>query len=498
MYSHFEDSQSEVRKDYSEKFIEKYNYGERDKAMSYLDRSDIDIDVNYDEGSFLVQAVQEDDVELLEKLFEKGAMLGLTRALEWAAYNGHISCMELLIRHGADPDTLKGTSARTNHSRTRAFFAKQALVKTEESTANALANHFDIHRAAISSNTNHSRLPLSEQPFEPQLPSTASASTSGEIRESAHDLAVNGAHHSKSGTFTNPPLESIVYKKENLAEFSKTIIAEIHRISESSDLSQEERIRMMELGRTSVELTHFKTDNFILVRTYQEETGRLVKRFSSNPEAIAVDESYEILSTKLHYAEEKIFELAFAELNRRLSVEGSGDKDFVPKVVVVDIFDKRGVHLDICNETNFIKTSPVVICKTNEDKIYLISNSKKPVRADIVDFLQSKFVDALISKPIYQVYLDPLFIAFKIDEQQKAGTPLKLVWEELRKYEKQIISREAWLALRREKDTPIKPKYHLIEEFTTDKLFEKFNTAVISTDKGPVLPGPAEAYNEVL
>jgi hypothetical protein len=69
-------NQPEAKKDYNEKFIEKYNYRERDKALSYLDRDDIDLDINYEEGSFLIQAIREDDAELVKSCLRKGLMLG--------------------------------------------------------------------------------------------------------------------------------------------------------------------------------------------------------------------------------------------------------------------------------------------------------------------------------------------------------------------------------------------------------------------------------------
>lgn len=108
---------------YNEKFYEKYGYGKREKALSYLDRNLLDVD--YDKGSFLFQAVNEDDPELLDKLLEKGARKKVGDAFEWAAYNGKISCMKVFIKHGMKTSFLKGKVASTNHRLTREFLANQ-------------------------------------------------------------------------------------------------------------------------------------------------------------------------------------------------------------------------------------------------------------------------------------------------------------------------------------------------------------------------------------
>ena len=71
------------------------------------------IDVDYDKGYFLTIAAREGDDEMLEALIEKGANVNIDNesALIAAANKKYESCIKLLIREGANPDSLKFTTA---------------------------------------------------------------------------------------------------------------------------------------------------------------------------------------------------------------------------------------------------------------------------------------------------------------------------------------------------------------------------------------------------
>jgi hypothetical protein len=89
----------------NEKFKEEYIFGDKEKAREYLDR----IDVDYDEGYFLIKAAQKGDVEVLRALLEREARVGLDDALGAAAREGDIECAKVLIQAGADPKSFIGT-----------------------------------------------------------------------------------------------------------------------------------------------------------------------------------------------------------------------------------------------------------------------------------------------------------------------------------------------------------------------------------------------------
>lgn len=100
----------------NEKFLQAYVLESREKAIKdYLENSDVDIDVNYKEGLFLIKAAQAGDVKALELLIEKGANVGLVEALSYAADYKHMDCVEFLLRKGVDPNALKGTETYRNH-----------------------------------------------------------------------------------------------------------------------------------------------------------------------------------------------------------------------------------------------------------------------------------------------------------------------------------------------------------------------------------------------
>jgi hypothetical protein len=86
---------TESIEDVNEYFESLYTDGKRTEAMKYFDK----INVDYDEGIFLLRAAEDNDVELVEFLLEKKPQLGVFDALEQAAYFGHIKSTELLLNY---------------------------------------------------------------------------------------------------------------------------------------------------------------------------------------------------------------------------------------------------------------------------------------------------------------------------------------------------------------------------------------------------------------
>ena len=79
----------------NERFESLYTDGKREEAMEYLDK----INVDYDEGIFILRAVEDNDVKLVKLLLEKKPQLGVFDAFEQAAYLGHIESTELLLNY---------------------------------------------------------------------------------------------------------------------------------------------------------------------------------------------------------------------------------------------------------------------------------------------------------------------------------------------------------------------------------------------------------------
>jgi hypothetical protein len=390
--NYLEQGQSEVEKDYNEEFINEYNYGDRPKAIRYLEK-DL-VDPNYGEGAFLSQAARENDVGLIAKLFEKGATAGLAKALEWAALKGHTSCMELLIKHGADPDALKGKLAYTNNSSTRQFLAERKLEK-EESVANILVKSPDISSTITSSTSaNSNNTLINERLFKSQT--SYAVSSSGEVHKAAHGLTIT---KSKSGTFTRYPsgiftrypIKPIGYQAETLAKFSETITAEIHKLTEKSDLSSEECKKIQDLSRTLVELKHVKNDYFILKEIHQADVdGGKVQHFVINLEAISEVAMYSLPLDKLHYVEKKVFELAISELTRQFSAENPINEEFAPNAVVVTCFARQNGTVKISSTTNLPELHSIVLWK-NKDEIVLIDPTTSKFGQHISEFLNLRF-----------------------------------------------------------------------------------------------------------
>ena len=94
--------------EYHADFTRAYLFGDRQEAIELLPF----IEVNYDDGYFLVIAARKGDVEMLTALLEKGAKAGIQDALGAAASNIEDDrCIDLLVKHGANPLLLRGTDA---------------------------------------------------------------------------------------------------------------------------------------------------------------------------------------------------------------------------------------------------------------------------------------------------------------------------------------------------------------------------------------------------
>lgn len=92
-----------------EKFVSEYLYGDRAKAVKYIDI----LNPDYDKGYLLIVVVREGDIESLRRLLEKKPKENcLNTALSAAALHNDKECAKLLIHYGADPKKFDGTTAR--------------------------------------------------------------------------------------------------------------------------------------------------------------------------------------------------------------------------------------------------------------------------------------------------------------------------------------------------------------------------------------------------
>lgn len=106
---------SEDDEDFNERFENLYIAGDKKGAMEYFDK----IDVNYDDGIFILRAAEEGDDQLVSHLLEKGAKAGIFDAFAQAAHRGKQEATRTLIRHlmaqGEDVDQVKTTTAYDNY-----------------------------------------------------------------------------------------------------------------------------------------------------------------------------------------------------------------------------------------------------------------------------------------------------------------------------------------------------------------------------------------------
>lgn len=98
------------------------NYRNGENIDSFL--NDNRFDPNYDDGVIIHYAAENNDIDLLTKLFEKGAnsIEGLNSGLVAAGYAGHLGCVKLLIKNGADPKHVLIYTAYDNHKHIRDYF----------------------------------------------------------------------------------------------------------------------------------------------------------------------------------------------------------------------------------------------------------------------------------------------------------------------------------------------------------------------------------------
>ena len=99
----------------------------RDFCFKYTDF----IDPNYDEGYFFIIAARNGDTEMLNSLIEKGNQKdpdnttnSIQEGLGTAAHKGHLDCVELLIKNGADSKKLRGTTAYNNYQHIKEYLDK--------------------------------------------------------------------------------------------------------------------------------------------------------------------------------------------------------------------------------------------------------------------------------------------------------------------------------------------------------------------------------------
>ena len=97
----------------NEIFKEEYFFGDKEIAEEYFDR----IDPNYDDGYFVIKAVQRGDIKLLKRLLQNNEVHTSTLqvALVAAASEEYAESAALLVKHSFNPRKLKETSAYINH-----------------------------------------------------------------------------------------------------------------------------------------------------------------------------------------------------------------------------------------------------------------------------------------------------------------------------------------------------------------------------------------------
>jgi hypothetical protein len=107
---------TESIEDVNERFESLYTVGKRKAAMEYLDQ----INVDYDEGIFILRAAEDNDSELVQLLLEKKPQLGVFDAFEQAAHLGHVKSTQLLLEYlikelKEDIRPIKRTTAYDNY-----------------------------------------------------------------------------------------------------------------------------------------------------------------------------------------------------------------------------------------------------------------------------------------------------------------------------------------------------------------------------------------------
>jgi hypothetical protein len=135
--------QLESEENYAEEFLSRYlkvedmsstYQTERESALNYLRTHWDQIDVNYDEGLFIIYAAQNNDIEMVQLLLEHGINQSLLDALGQAGVRGYKEIAKILIeflkKQGmSDFSHFRYTTAYTNHPETRALFNEE-LKKT--------------------------------------------------------------------------------------------------------------------------------------------------------------------------------------------------------------------------------------------------------------------------------------------------------------------------------------------------------------------------------
>ncbi|BCS82674.1 hypothetical protein QLL95_gp0185 [Cotonvirus japonicus] len=101
----------------NDKFEDLYNRRKFQKCSNLLSY----IDVNYNDGLILLRVVQDNDIEMLQKLLDMKPTVDLTETLEIAMYNGNLEQVKLLISYGANPANLNSSSAMYNHKKITQF-----------------------------------------------------------------------------------------------------------------------------------------------------------------------------------------------------------------------------------------------------------------------------------------------------------------------------------------------------------------------------------------
>lgn len=122
---------SEISDDDYNEFFRIYLFGTEEERADAVDKimAYSDFNPNYDEGMLFVRAAEKGDLHFLSKLIttsSQNATLtdNIQSALIYAAYGGHLACVQFLVEKGATPQHLLGTTAYTNCPAIKAFFDK--------------------------------------------------------------------------------------------------------------------------------------------------------------------------------------------------------------------------------------------------------------------------------------------------------------------------------------------------------------------------------------
>jgi hypothetical protein len=359
----------------NEKFKETYVFAkDKEGARAYLDQ----VDVNYDDGFFLAEAVKRGDLDIVEALLKQQPKSEfIFDALSEAVYYGRIGCIEELIKHveHVEDALLEKALLHRGNPLVREYFAthprtKVLFEKRQEGLKAAASKGFALKVVPTS--------------FSPTV-------SSGENHKNAQTLATNKTENKQSILTHQEGIKPIFSKKETLEEVSETMTAEIHKLTEKSNLSSEECRKIQDLSRTLVELKHVKNKDFILKEIYKDDSGiGEVEHFVINLEAINEGAMYPLPLDKLHYVEEKVFEQAISELARQFSTENPINEEFAPNAVVVKFFARQDGAVKINPTTNLPKWHSIVLWK-NKDEIALIDPTTSKFGQHIIEFLNLRF-----------------------------------------------------------------------------------------------------------